>query len=68
MCWKIFAEITDVQSCTFCHLLNDFGIESQSPMTIFCHINVGMHNILKVDKLKVSWDDNIRRFIHRKCH
>ena len=30
--------------------------------------NVKMHNIPKVDELKVSWYDNICELIHKKCH
>ena len=27
-----------------------------------------MQNIPKVDELKVNWDDNIYKPIHKKCH
>ena len=37
-------------------------------MTMIHLKNVKMHNIPKVDELKVSWYDNICELIHKKCH
>jgi hypothetical protein len=37
-------------------------------MTMFPYKNAKMQNIPKVDDLKVSWDDNACKLIHKKCH
>ena len=42
-----------------------FFIQISIVMTIFHYINVGMHNISKVDELQVSWGDSTCKLIMR---
>ena len=58
----------DLQYCNYCHLLSEFSSKFQSSMLVIHYINVWMQSIPEVDELKVKWDDNIRKLIHKKRH
>jgi hypothetical protein len=58
----------DSQCCNHYHLLSDFPSKFQSSTTVIHYKNVRIHNIPKVDKLKVNWGEKIRKLIHEMCH
>ena len=63
---KLFGNI-DLQCCNYCHLLSDYH---PNFMKVFDYIKITIakYTILKVDELKVSWNDNTCTLIHKKHH
>ena len=63
----IFLDIEGLQ-LQILSLIKCFASKFQSSMKVIHHKNVRMPNIPKLDALKVNWDDNICKPIHKKCH
>ena len=61
-------DIIDLQCCNYCHLLRDSSSNFQSIMIIVHYIILKVHDMPKVDELKVILDDNICKLIHKSFH
>ena len=57
----------DLQCCNYCPLLSDFHTNCRN---VFNYINVRIakYTKLKVDELKVSWDDGTCKLIRKEHH
>ena len=56
-------DIIDLQCCNYNHLTNQVSSNFQSSMIIVHCIYVGMHNMPKVDELRVDWNGSSYRVI-----